>query len=76
MISLWFNTIFLYSDRMPPQLRQEVPRHVRDGLRAAAGGGLRRELHQELLHRVQDDGLRHPRQDLQPEARQELRQTG
>ena len=60
---------------MPPQLRQEVPHHVRHGLPAAAGGGLRRELHQELLHRVQDDGLRHPRQDMQPEARQELRQT-
>ena len=41
------------ADRVPPQLPPAVPHHLLHRLRAPAGGGVRRELRQELLHRVQ-----------------------
>merc|ERR1712055_643234 len=40
-----------------PLLRQEVPHHLHHQLRVSAGGGLRGELQEELLHRVRADRL-------------------
>ena len=37
-------------DRVQPQLRQAVPHHLRHQLRGAAGGGVRGELPEDLLH--------------------------
>ena len=36
---------------------QEVPHDLRDDVRLAAGGGVRGQLQEELLHRVRDHRL-------------------
>ena len=36
---------------------QEVPHDLRDDIRLAAGGGVRGQLQEELLHRVRDHRL-------------------
>ena len=58
------------------QLRQEVPHDLHDGLRASAGGAVRRELQEELLHRVQEGGSERHCRVLSHSPRQGLQHRG
>ncbi len=53
-----------------------MPCDLRDRLRAPAGGGVQRELQQEVLHRLQERRLRREGQVLLHPAREELQLAG